>query len=224
MKKLALAKSFEFEIVDFLKKPVVVDWETEHKGVTVDVEWVKTLLWHCAHVHWMEMLEHENKANPNYKAEAEADLAQRPDWSDEAKDFLRSSWTRKRGATGKNMNPRPGAKVAAPITPLHDVYYEAWFWWKEAGLKRFSPNTNADRYGRDHSRADRHDYWNPAARLLLRVVPWLDDSYSEQNVTGLIETMKRKKYASDAAKEQRRKRERAAAVAKPRKRTRPQSV
>jgi hypothetical protein len=197
MKKLELdLQPIEAQIVEFLKTDKKIDADinadTKRKGMTVDEEWVKELLWRCADIHWVAMDEYETRANPEKgKAElADIDLKLSKWVAENYKKFY-SQWNiRKRGASGANMHP-PGGP---PTTPLHDVYREVWSSWDEAGFKKFSPNTNSKRYGHDHNRPDRHEYWNPAARLLLKIVLWL--GYREPNVRGLIDTMNEKRKAS----------------------------
>src|SRR5258708_4736916 len=131
-KKIKLEKSFEFEIVDFLKNPVVVDRETEHKGVTIDVETVKEILFYADHIYWVKMGEYETRANPaKSKAAMEEKLSGLPPWEAAAlREPLELSYVRKRGTIGPNLHPRPGVKVAAPITPLHFVYGAVELEWK----------------------------------------------------------------------------------------------
>src|ERR1700730_13437649 len=119
MKKLALTgQTAEAEIVNFLKMDVVVDWDTKHKGVTVDEEWVKELLRRCAHIHWVAMGEHEKRVSGRGKAELEHEgwqqLAQTgmpADVIELAKAFC-AQWTvQKRGTANVNMHPPGGPPI-----------------------------------------------------------------------------------------------------------------
>lgn len=208
MKKRAAQKqSIEAEIVDFLKMEKTIDYDTKRRGITVNEEWVKELLWRCSHVHWVAMEEHEKRVSGEGRAELHDDegwcqTGMSRSTIEHAKAFFAQWNVQKRGGTGANMHP-PGGP---PIRPLHDVYMEVWASWvaadelhkvlkyKDLPHGKFSPNTSSARYGHDPKRLDRHEYWNSAARLLLKIVRWL--GYSEQNVTGLIETMRRKRGTS----------------------------
>jgi predicted RNA binding protein YcfA (HicA-like mRNA interferase family) len=198
IKKITLEKSFEFEIVDFLKREKTISPEAaKRKGKTVDAEWVKALLQRCAHVHWVAMGEHEKIASGKGKADLEhegwQELAQ-TGMSAEAIEIAKAfsaQWTvQQRGSAHRNMHP-PGGQTTLP---LYDIYMAVWASWDEEGFGTFSPNINSGRYGHDHDRPDRHDYWNPAARLLLKIIEWL--GYSEANVRGLIDTMHGKRKPS----------------------------
>lgn len=216
-KKLELPIPIEVQaklIVEFLKRGKKIDpdvnADTERKGTTVDDDWVKELLWRCADIHWVAMGEHKKRVSGKGKADLEHEGWAQTGMSTEDIEFAKAfvaQWTvQKRGTANANMHP-PGGP---PIRPLHDVYLEVWAFWEEAdwmlknkfwtwdtkqrGLGKFSPNIRSDRYGHDHNRPDRHDYWNSAARLLLKIVEWL--GYSEPNVRGLIDTMNKKRKTS----------------------------
>jgi hypothetical protein len=212
-KELELGDTLEAEakiIASFLKSPKRIDPFLERKGITVDEEWVKELLRRCAHIHWVEMEEYEKRVSGRGKAELEHEdwhQTGMPAWVIEFGKAFFAQWeVQKAGTANVNMNP-PGG----PTTyPLADIYREVWASWDEAdwmlknkiwtwdkkkrGLGKFSPNICSDRYDHDHKRPDRHDFWNPAARLLLKIIEWL--GYTEPNVRGLIDTMREKRKPS----------------------------
>ncbi len=204
MKSSRDLRPIETQIVEFLKRDKRISWDGTGKGMVVDREWVKALLVRCAHAHWVAMAEYEDRVSGKGKAELGnigAKLAAHG-WGaqqiEEAKEVWLEWHVQQRGGAGQNLHP-PGGP---PITPLHEVYIEVWTSWgeagarwpKEAGFKRFAPNINSNRYGHDHDRPDRHDFWNPPARLLLKIIEWL--GYTEPNVRGLIDTMNKKRKRS----------------------------
>jgi hypothetical protein len=198
------------EIIHLLGRVVRVDWQTTRKGLRLSPEqigWIEALLWNAADTYWIAQQEYESKGRPEAaKLATDADLdaylaTAHPD-RPELREIARTFHAPYRDHKGRNIGKNRVAPDGPPVALLHEVYYEVAHWWLfVAELGKFSPNPNAGRYGyTEHER--NIDYWNPAARLLWLIAKWLDGRYRPENITGLIETI-RKSKSSDKAKQAR---------------------
>lgn len=109
--------------------------------------------------------------------------------------FWLETYGRKRGNPGGS---RSSHDAAPPIEPLRLNYPAIVQWWKTTTGGGFNPEFAA--YGIGGATADQFERNNAPARFLLLVAWKLDSCYELKNVSGLYDTMRRKRRKAKGKK------------------------
>jgi hypothetical protein len=142
--------------------------------------------------HWEANIDLSNPtASYDYGEYADAGFDERGNWEK----FWQETYGRARG------NPGTSRAGGPPLANVRGVYHIARGWWRAQRLGSFDPW-----YGYAPGQGATYDVndFNPAARLLLSVLRYLDPGYLPENARSLHDHLKRKKPRA----QQRRKKQR----------------